>query len=57
MLLMPPQIRTEQYQVIFRIAKAEHLPKLDTFGSCDGFIKVEFLSQKIKNKWVKMKEN
>lgn len=40
-LLMPPQIRTEQYQMIFRFAKAEHLPKLDSFmGTCDGFVKI-----------------
>ena len=44
MLLMPPQVRTEQYQIIFRFAKAEHLPSMDTFGGCDGFVKIEFLS-------------
>ena len=53
MLLMPPQVRTEQYQLVFRFAKAEYLPKMDTFGGCDGFVKIEFLSQKIKTNWKK----
>ncbi len=43
MLMMPPQIRSEKYQMIFRLAKAEHLPDLDTFGTCDGFVKIEFM--------------
>ena len=58
MLMMPPQIRTEQHQLIFRIAKGEYLPKLDGFlGTCDGYVKIEFLSQKIKTSWKKQEDN
>jgi len=35
------------------IAKAEHLPRMDTFGRCDGFVQVEYAQQRHKTQVIR----
>lgn len=56
-ILTPPSIKTDYYQVKFRFFKAENLPKMDTFGSIDAYIKTTYLKKKIKTSVVTQKNN
>jgi hypothetical protein len=47
-MLLPPYITMKYYQMKFRLIKAECLPKMDTFGTCDAFVKVNYLGKTIK---------
>jgi len=42
MVLMPPSITTQPHGLDISFFKAESLPKMDTFGKCDGFLSVKF---------------
>lgn len=54
-VLLPPHISMHYYQVKFRVTKAEHLPILDTFGTIDAFIKINYLGKTITTKVVTQK--
>ena len=41
-VLMPASIKKNYKQLKFRIFKGEKLPKMDTFGSIDAYIKTTF---------------
>lgn len=42
MVLLPPSIQTQDWEMEAKIYKAEHLPKMDTLGSVNPFVKVSF---------------
>lgn len=42
MILMPPEIEQEGHMLAVRVHRADGLPKVDTIGSCDPRIAVEF---------------
>lgn len=44
-------------QMVFKFIRAEHLPKMDTFGTVDAFAKIKFGSVELKTSWVKQKDN
>jgi len=56
MMLLPPHISMKYYQLKFRLIKAEKLPKMDTFGTCDAFVKVNYLGKSIKTSVVTQKK-
>ena len=48
-LILPPQITTQQCQLIIRAVKAEGLPKMDEFGgTCDAMLEADFSGCKMK---------
>jgi hypothetical protein len=47
---MPPSIRKVYKQLKLRFIKAERLPKMDTLGTIDAFIKTTYLKKKLKTK-------
>ena len=56
-ILMPPQIKTVYHQVKFRLFRGEKFPKMDTFGSIDGYVKCKYLKQQLKTEWITQKSN
>ena len=52
-VMLPPQIQTKGYQMIVKLIKAESLPKMDTMGSIDTYLLIEFGSALYKTKTVK----
>lgn len=56
-ILLPPHISLHYYQVKFRLIKAEKLPKMDTFGTIDAFVKVDYLGKSIKTSVVTQKND
>lgn len=56
-MLLPPYISMKYYQMKFRLIKAENLPKMDTFGTCDAFVKVNYLGKTIKTSVVQQKND
>jgi len=56
-MLLPPHITMHYYQFKFRLIKAEYLPKMDTIGTCDAFVKVNYLGKSCKTSVVTMKDN
>lgn len=42
MVLLPPEVERIGYELLVRAYRAENLPKLDTFGKVDGYIKASF---------------
>lgn len=56
-LLLPPHISMKYYQFKFRIIKAQCLPKMDTIGDCDAYIKVNYLGKSLKTRTVAQKNN
>ena len=52
MILMPPQIKTTYYQINMRFYKAEKLPKMDSMGTIDGYVKLDYLGKTLKTKWI-----
>jgi hypothetical protein len=54
-VLVPPQIKNTYFQIVFRIFRAEYLPKMDSFfGSCDGFVSSKFHGSELQTKVSKM---
>ncbi|KAK2952288.1 putative C2 domain protein [Blattamonas nauphoetae] len=45
MVLLPPSIERTGYLLRTRCYRADHLPKMDTFGLCDCFVKIDFGSE------------
>ncbi|KAL0239216.1 hypothetical protein PCE1_004907 [Barthelona sp. PCE] len=41
-LVLPPQIHPEQVYLVVHCLEARGLPKMDTFGTCDGLVKASF---------------
>jgi len=56
-MLLPPHISMQYYQLKFRLIKAEKLPKMDSFGTCDAFVKVNYLGKSIKTSVVTQKKD
>lgn len=56
-MLLPPHISMQYYQLKFRLIKAEKLPKMDSFGTCDAFVKVKYLGKSIKTSVVTQKND
>lgn len=56
-ILLPPSISLKYYQLKFRLIKAQNLPKMDTFGTCDAFVKVKYLGKTITTSVVKQQNN
>ena len=56
-MLLPPHICMQYYQLKFRLIKAEKLPKMDSFGTCDAFVKVNYLGKSIKTSVVTQKKD
>lgn len=54
---MPPSIKKQFYQVVFRIYRAEHLPKMDTFGTIDAFVRLDYLGKKLKTEVITQKKS
>lgn len=46
-VIMPESIRKQFKQLKIRFARAEHLPKMDTFGTIDAYVYTKFLGQKV----------
>eukprot|EP01114_Cavostelium_apophysatum_P012665 TRINITY_DN2890_c0_g1_i2.p1 TRINITY_DN2890_c0_g1~~TRINITY_DN2890_c0_g1_i2.p1 ORF type:complete len:2032 (+),score=608.70 TRINITY_DN2890_c0_g1_i2:72-6098(+) len=42
MVLLPPSLTTVIHNLEINVYRAEGLPKMDTFGKCDGFLSVQF---------------
>jgi hypothetical protein len=40
-----------------RFFRAEKLPKMDTFGTIDAYIKCEYFNKKVKTKVIKAKDD
>jgi hypothetical protein len=45
-VIMPESIRKDFKQLKIRFVRAEHLPKMDTFGTIDAYVYTKFLGQK-----------
>lgn len=56
-MLLPPHISLHYYQLKFRLIKAEKLPKMDTFGTCDAFIQVDYMGKSVKTSVVTQKND
>lgn len=56
-VLMPASIKKQYKQLYFRIIRGEKLPKTDTFGTIDAYIKTTFNSKTIKTDVIKMKDD
>jgi hypothetical protein len=48
--MMPPHIKTEYFQLRFGIIRAEKLPKMDTFGTIDAYVKCDYMGATMKTK-------
>eukprot|EP01119_Soliformovum_irregulare_P020127 TRINITY_DN648_c0_g1_i1.p1 TRINITY_DN648_c0_g1~~TRINITY_DN648_c0_g1_i1.p1 ORF type:complete len:1282 (+),score=464.21 TRINITY_DN648_c0_g1_i1:141-3986(+) len=42
MVLLPPSIKSESHKMEISVHKGDGLPKMDTFGKCDGYIAVRY---------------
>ena len=47
MVMMPAQIKKEFKQLHLRFIHAYNLPKMDTWGTIDAFIKTKFQGKKM----------
>ena len=47
-ILMPAQVKKEFKQLKIRFIQATNLPKLDTFGTIDAYMKIMYLGKEIK---------
>ena len=56
-MLMPAQIKKEFKQLKIRFIQAEKLPKMDTFGTIDAYIKGNFQGKKIRTEAVTAKND
>ena len=56
-VMMPAQIKKEFKQLKIRFICAEKLPKMDTWGTIDAFIKTKFQNRVIKTEPVTAKDN
>ena len=56
-IMMPPSIRKEYKQIKIRFMKFEKLPKMDTFGTIDAYVTMDFFKKKLKTKVVKQKKD
>ena len=56
-IMLPPQIKRKYYQLTLRLLKAEYLPKMDTWGTCDGFIQNTFKNKTLKTNTVTVKND
>ena len=54
---MPAQIKKEFKQLKIRFIQADKLPKMDTFGTIDAYIKGKFQGKKIRTKAVTAKNS
>ena len=54
---MPASIKKQYKQLYFRILRGEKLPKMDTFGTIDAYLKTTFFKQSLKTAVVTMKDN
>jgi len=54
---MPSSVEKSYKQMYFKFIKAEHLPIMDTFGTIDAYVYLEWNGSKIKTKVVKMEDN
>eukprot|EP01129_Flabellula_baltica_P011560 TRINITY_DN5091_c0_g1_i1.p1 TRINITY_DN5091_c0_g1~~TRINITY_DN5091_c0_g1_i1.p1 ORF type:complete len:1232 (-),score=264.76 TRINITY_DN5091_c0_g1_i1:19-3714(-) len=52
MVLLPPHIQTQEYQLAVNVYRAENLPHMDLIGSSDPFVRVQFGGASIKTKVV-----
>lgn len=50
--MLPASIKKEHKQIKFRFLKYEKLPKMDTFGTIDAFVKMDYFKKKLKTKVV-----
>ena len=51
--MMPAQIKKEFKQLKIRFIQAQKLPKMDTWGSIDAYIKGKYQGKLLKTKAVK----
>jgi hypothetical protein len=56
-IMMPPSIRKEYKQVKIRFMKFEKLPKMDTWGTIDAYVTMDFFKKKLKTKVVTQKKD
>ena len=56
-ILMPASIIRQYKQLVFKILKAEKLPKMDTFGTIDAYLQTTYFKSNLKTAVVKMKDN
>ena len=56
-VMVPPHISINYYQLKFRIIKAEYLPQMDNFGTWDAFVKINYLGKTIQTNVVKQTNN
>jgi len=56
-MLLPPHISLKYYQMKFRLIKAQKLPKMDTFGTCDAFVSVNYLGKQIRTSVITQKND
>ena len=56
-VMVPPHISTNYYQLKFKIIKAEYLPQMDNFGTCDAFVRINYLGKTIQTSVVKQNNN
>jgi len=54
-VLLPPQIQTKGQQMLIKLARAEHLVKMDFSGALDAYLIFEFGSARFKTR-IKMKD-
>ena len=47
-MLLPPQIQPQSCQIVIRAIKAEKLAKLDSTGTIDAYVEVEYAGSKTK---------
>ena len=57
MVMMPAQIKKEFKQLYLRFVQAKKLPKMDTWGTIDAYIKTTFQGKKMKTKTVTAKND
>lgn len=53
---MPASIRKDYKQLTISVIEAHNLPKMDTFGTIDAYVKTTFNKQEYKTKVVNPKK-
>ena len=54
---MPPSVQKKYKQLYFKFLRAENIPKMDTFGTTDGYIFLDFKGDKLRTKVDTMKDD
>ena len=56
-VLYPPQIEAKSYQIKIKLFRGEQLKKMDTYGHCDPYVKVDYSGLSIVSTTLKIQMN